>query len=108
MHGTWPTEAFIFVHGDEWGIESAGGGWCGGVEGAVDFDGGDIDVLSAGFDVVVVSLTAVVEVSSSTATGTATAGYCSVMGREGSFAGFVGDFRPGGQCLGILFIDQQR
>ena len=52
----------------------------------MDFDGGDIDVI--------VALTAVVEVSSPTATGTATGDYGSVVGREGSFAGFVGDFRP--------------
>lgn len=48
MHRTWPTEAFVFVHGDEWGVESAGGGSCGGVEGAVDFDGGDVDVFVTG------------------------------------------------------------
>ncbi len=73
----------------------------------MDFDGGDIDVLSAGFDVVVVSLAAVVEVSSSsTATGTVTAVNCSVVGREGSFAGFVGDLQPWEQCFGSFFVNQ--
>lgn len=53
----------------------------------MDFDGGDIDVIAA--------LTAVVEVASSptTATGMATGDYGSVGRREGSFAGFVGDFQ---------------